>query len=209
MHNSRNRNCGRRSFISRLFGRARTEKGQALVELALSFPILVIIFVGAAEFARVVYASIEVSNAAMAGVSYGAQSPTTAGDTTGIQTAVANDAQDLTLGPTTVSKSCICSDGSASTCLSTDCSSSNIETILTVQTQATIDPGVHLPGFATTYTLHGHGHPKGSAVTEKHDIERTSGDCMSGLQAALSRRGFWRTSLIGPTAAPRKLEVLG
>ncbi len=155
MYNSRNRNCSRWSFIPRLLGRARNEKGQALVELALSFPILIMIFVGAAEFARVVYASIEVSNAAMAGVSYGAQSPTTAGDTTGIQNAVANDAQDIALGTTAVSKSCICSNGGASTCLSTDCSGSNIETILTVQTQATIDPGVHLPGFATTYTLHG------------------------------------------------------
>lgn len=155
MKNLRIRNNGGRSLISRLLGRARRDKGQALVELALSFPILVFLFVGAAEFARVVYASIEVSNAAMAGVSYGAQSPTTAADTTGIQTAVANDAQDLTLSPATVSKSCICSDGSASTCLSTDCSTSNIETILTVQTQATIDPGIHLPGFATTYTLQG------------------------------------------------------
>ena len=81
--------------------------------------------------------------------------PATAGDTTGIQTAASNDAQNLTLGPTTVSKSCICSDGSASTCLPTDCSSSNIETILTVQTQATVDPGFYLPGFATTYTLQG------------------------------------------------------
>lgn len=151
----RNRNCSRWPFISRLFRKTRTEKGQALVELALSFPILVILFVGAAEFARVVYASIEVSNAAMAGVSYGAQNPSTAGDTTGIQNAVSNDALDLTLGTTSVSKSCICSDGSASTCLPTDCSTSNIETILTVQTQATIDPGVHLPGFSTTYTLHG------------------------------------------------------
>ncbi len=71
----RNRKCSRRPFISRLFGRTRTEKGQALVELALTFPILVMLFVGAAEFARVVYASIEVSNAAMAGVSYGAQTP--------------------------------------------------------------------------------------------------------------------------------------
>jgi Flp pilus assembly protein TadG len=151
----RNRNRSRWPFISRLFRKTRAEKGQALVELALSFPILVILFVGAAEFARVVYASIEVSNAAMAGVSYGAQNPSTAGDTTGIQNAVSNDALDLTLGTTSVSKSCICSDGSASTCLPTDCSTSNIETILTVQTQATIDPGVHLPGFSTTYTLHG------------------------------------------------------
>ncbi len=155
MDTSRNRKCSQSRFIPRLFRRARTENGQALVELALSLPILVTIFVGAAEFARVVYASIEVSNAAMAGVQYGAQNPNTAGDTAGIQTAASNDAADISLGPTSVSKACICSDGSASTCLPTDCSTSNIETILTVQTQTSFDPGIHLPGLSATYTLYG------------------------------------------------------
>ncbi|MGA8727847.1 MAG: TadE/TadG family type IV pilus assembly protein [Terracidiphilus sp.] len=155
MHTSKTCNCGQRRSIPRLLGRARNDKGQALIELALSMPILILLFAGAAEFGSVVYASIELSNAAMAGVQYGAQDPTTAGDTTGIQTAASNDAQNITLGPTTVSKSCICSNGSASTCLATDCSTSNIETILTVQTQAVFDPGIHLPGFATTYTLYG------------------------------------------------------
>jgi hypothetical protein len=54
-----------------------------------------------------------------------------------------------------VSVSCICSNGSASTCLATDCSTSSIETILTVQTQATVSPPIHLPGLPTAFTLHG------------------------------------------------------
>lgn len=141
--------------VCRLFVRAGDEKGQALIELALSLPILFVILIGGAEFARATYASIEVSDAALAGVKYGAQSPTAAGDTTGIQTAASNDAQDITLDTTNVSKACVCSNGSASTCSPTDCSGSNIETILTVQTQTTFDPGIHLPGFATTYTLSG------------------------------------------------------
>ena len=141
--------------IGRFFVRARNERGQALIELALSLPILFVILVGGAEFARATYASIEVSDAALAAVQYGAQNSITAGDTTGIQTAASNDAQDITLGTTNVSKACICSNGGASTCMPTDCSSSNIETILTVQTQTTFDPGIHLPGFATTYTLYG------------------------------------------------------
>jgi hypothetical protein len=91
----------------------------------------------------------------MAGVQYGGQDAATAADITGIQTAASNDAPNITLGTTAVSHSCICSDGSASTCLATDCSGSNIETILTVQTQATFDPLIHLPGLPTTYTLQG------------------------------------------------------
>jgi len=140
----------------RLFGRVvKEDKGQALVETALSFTLLLLLLVGAVEFARLFYASIEVSNAALAGVQYGVQSAATAGDTAGIQTAAANDAQNIALGTTTTSLSCICSNGGASTCLPTDCSGSNIETILTVNTQASFNPGFHLPLFPTSFSLHG------------------------------------------------------
>jgi Flp pilus assembly protein TadG len=141
--------------ISRLFALQKGEGGGALVELGLSMSLLIPILLGAVEYARMAYASIEVSNAAMAGVQYGAQDPTTAADTTGIQTAASNDAPDVTLGTTTTSTSCICSNGSASTCLSTDCSTSAIEKILTVKTQATFTPLIHMPGIPRTFTLHG------------------------------------------------------
>lgn len=134
---------------------ARAESGSALVELALSMPILILLFVGAAEFASLSYKAIEVSDAAMAAVQYGTQSLATEADTTGIQTAATNDAANITLGPTTVTPSCICSDGTASTCAAGDCSSSTMEHILTVQTQATVDPGFHLIGLPTSYTLYG------------------------------------------------------
>ena len=145
----------KQSLIRPLPGEAKQETAQALIETALSLPLLMLLLVGAVEFARVAFASIEVSTAAMAGVQYGAQTAATAGDTTGIQTAATNDAQNITLGTTTVSHSCICSNGSASTCLPTDCSTSNIETILTVKTQASFDPGIHVIGLPKTFTLYG------------------------------------------------------
>lgn len=147
---------GNRQALRGLIRRAIKEvNGHSLVEFAVTFPLLLLLLVGAVEFARVSYASIEVSNAALAGVQYGAQTAATAGDTTGIQTAASNDAQDVALGPTSVSRSCICSNGSASTCQPTDCSGSNIETILTVQTQASIDPGFHITGVPTSFTIRG------------------------------------------------------
>jgi Flp pilus assembly protein TadG len=157
MQTLRDGNCNRKRSILHLCGRIGEEKGQALVELALTVPALVLLLVGAAELARVSYASIEVSNAALAGVQYGAQTSTTAGDTIGIQTAASVDAPDLSSGLliTTVSKSCICSNGAASTCLSTDCSGAYIETILTVKTQASVNPLIHLPGIPSTFTLRG------------------------------------------------------
>ena len=131
------------------------DAGQALVETALIFPMLVALLIGAAEFARVAYAAIEVANAARAGVQYGAQSGSNASDSTGIATAASKDAANVTGLVTTSSIACICSDGTASTCANTDCASSHTEEILTVNTQATIDPLIHVPGLPRTYTIKG------------------------------------------------------
>jgi Flp pilus assembly protein TadG len=141
-----------RSIRARLKG----ESGTALIETSFLIGfVLVPILIGAVEFGMAFYAATEVQNAALAGVEYGAQSPSTSGDTTGIQTAATNEAANITLGTTAVSHSCICSDGSASTCLSTDCSGSHIETILTVQTQTAYTPIFQLPGLPRSYTLKG------------------------------------------------------
>lgn len=133
----------------------REDIGGALVETALVAPIFITLLIGVVEFGVGFYDAIEVSNAALAGVQYGAQNAGTSGDTTGIQTAATNDAPNITLGTTTVSHTCICSNGAASTCLSTDCSTSHIETILTVQTQTTLNPVFRLPGLPTSFTIHG------------------------------------------------------
>jgi Flp pilus assembly protein TadG len=131
------------------------DSGTALIELGISIPIFTALLLGSAELARVAYASIEVTNAARAAVQYGAQTNATAADSTGIKLAAANEAYNLSDLSTMVSTSCICSDGSPSTCLNTDCSSSQIEQVLTVQTQGTFDPLIHAPGLPTSYTIHG------------------------------------------------------
>ena len=141
--------------ISRFVACIGKEEGNSLVEFAVTMPVLILLVLGAAELGSITYASVEVANAARAGVSYGCQTSTTAADTTGIQNTAAADAPDVTLGTTTVTTSCICSDGSASTCKTTDCSTSNIETILTVQTQASVTPLIHIPAVPTSFTVHG------------------------------------------------------
>jgi Flp pilus assembly protein TadG len=140
------------------------ERGQALVETALVFPILILLLVGGAELARVAFAAIEVANAARAGVAYGAQNTATSADTTGIQNAAISDAGDMAASLTTTATvtgtcsnpSVLCT-GTGSTCVNTDCSDAgdHIENILTVTTTASFDPDIHLPGIPTTYALHG------------------------------------------------------
>jgi Flp pilus assembly protein TadG len=137
------------------------EAGGALIETAVTVPLLFILILGAVETAQVAYASIEVANAAKAAVAYGAQTGGTAGDTAGITYAATHDAANIpSLTVTSTSISYICSDGSASTGLSTDCANSHIEEILTVTTQATLSSVIHLPGLPTSYTLHGQASEK-------------------------------------------------
>ena len=134
---------------------AREDCGQALIEAALTLSVFCILLLGALEFGKVAYASIEVTRAAKAGVQYGDTSVNTAVDTTGIQAAAANEAPDIPGLSAAASVSCTCSNGGASTCMNTDCPNSHIIETLTVETTATFDPGIHLPGLPATYTLHG------------------------------------------------------
>jgi Flp pilus assembly protein TadG len=76
-------------------GRAgfRSESGQALVELALVTPLLILLVIGVIDIGRYAYQGILVGNAARAGAGYGAQNPYTAGDPTGICDAASDDFQ--------------------------------------------------------------------------------------------------------------------
>jgi Flp pilus assembly protein TadG len=145
-----------RSAISRMCHAVKNETGQALIETYLALPILLLILVGAVEIARVGYASIEVMNAASAGVKFAAESPANETDTAGIQLAAGNDAANISLDPVGVTSACVCSDSTGSACSPTGgCTGSSPETILTVTTQTHFNPGFHLPGFPTTFVLSG------------------------------------------------------
>ncbi len=50
-----------------------SERGAALVEVAIALPLLVVILVGTIDFARVFYSALELTNAARAGAQYGTQ----------------------------------------------------------------------------------------------------------------------------------------
>jgi Flp pilus assembly protein TadG len=64
----------------------RSEAGNALVELAVALPLLVLTLIGTADFARVFYTSIELTNAARAGAQYGAASIANSSNVPNMQT---------------------------------------------------------------------------------------------------------------------------
>ena len=129
--------------------------GQASVELALSLPLLLMMFLVVVETGRAFYISISVGNAARAGVQYGAQSLTTAADNTGMQSAASSDAPNITGMTATASHYCICSDGSASTCLATDCAGSHRLLYTQVLTSAPYAPLISFMGILPVMTVPG------------------------------------------------------
>lgn len=131
------------------------ERGQALVETAITLSMLIIMLIGATEIGRIAWATIQVTAAARAAVQYGDQSNAQAADSGGIQNAgyaAAPALTNLTIPPPTTT--CVCGDGTAdAACDNTACPGSFMEQVLTVNTSATFDPIIHLPGLPTTYTL--------------------------------------------------------
>jgi Flp pilus assembly protein TadG len=138
---------------------ARDDMGQAFVELALVLPIFILLLVGAAEVGRLAYAGIEVSNAARAGVSYGAQSHITASDTANIRLVATNDASNITtMTPPVVTLFCACTDGTSITCANagaTCLTPARIIEYVQVQTSAPLDTAFHFPGIPSSVTLRG------------------------------------------------------
>jgi Flp pilus assembly protein TadG len=131
------------------------DRGTSLVEVALVLPVLLLLLVGAAEFGFLCYQAIEVSNAASAGVQYGARDLNTANDAPGMRLAALNDGADVSSLVATPSHFCKCSDGTASTCAPTDCSGIRIVEYVQVNTSATVSPSVALPGLPRAFTLTG------------------------------------------------------
>ena len=136
----------------------RCESGSALAEIALVLPMLVLLLVGLIEVGRFGNYTILVANAARAGVQYGAQNTVTAADVTGMQNSAKSDGQNLAGLSATASTFCKCADGSASTCLATDCATSHRIIYVQVLTSATVPSLTNsalLPASLRTITVQG------------------------------------------------------
>ena len=79
----------------RLNARNRGDRGQALVELAMIAPILIILMLGVIDYGRVYFAYVSVTNGARIGADYAASGPTQAADTAAIKAAALTDTGDL------------------------------------------------------------------------------------------------------------------
>ncbi|MGD0831625.1 MAG: TadE/TadG family type IV pilus assembly protein [Terracidiphilus sp.] len=97
-------------ILARFRSFCKTNRGNAMVELALVTPFLLALLFGAIDLGRAYYVGIMVTNAAHAAAEYGSQFPS---DTAGMTTAAQQSAPNITnLVVTTPTYGCECSDGS-------------------------------------------------------------------------------------------------
>jgi Flp pilus assembly protein TadG len=147
-----------------LSGKMRSsETGSAVVEVAFVLAVFgPLLILGTAEAGSLVYASIEVSNAAHAGALYGMRSSTYASDTAGMTSAAQQEAVDfgtkLNATPTTFYA---CSAALGGTQYATQSAATNACTgsgnhalqMVQVNVSMTFTPAIHLPAFASSFSL--------------------------------------------------------
>ncbi len=135
--------------------RGHPSRAQASVELALSLPLLLMMFLVVVETGRAFYIAISLANAARAGVQYGSQNLSTAADNAGMQSAATSNAPNLVSMTATATHFCVCSDGSPSTCLATDCAASHRLLYTQVNTSASYAPLINFMGILPPMTVPG------------------------------------------------------
>ena len=139
------------------------ESGSALLELAFSLPLFVLLILGSAEIANMAWASVQLNNAAHAGAQFGSLSRANAADMTDIEAAAQNEAPSLTVtfpAAPVLACSCVTAPTGVQTAYScssvqSNCPSPNvILASIQVTTAAVVRPLVHYPGFPASYTMH-------------------------------------------------------
>jgi Flp pilus assembly protein TadG len=91
------------------------DSGGAILELAIAIPVLLLLALGVAGYARVYYTGITVASASRAGAQFGsfANPP---GDSVSMRVSAQNDAGTMTLDTVTSGRFCTCEDGTSVAC---------------------------------------------------------------------------------------------
>jgi Flp pilus assembly protein TadG len=119
-------------------------------------PLLLFILLVIADFGRVFYKGITLSNAARVGAQYGAQDPSKAGDSAGIQQAATQEAQNIGAITVTSSRTCNCQTGGAVSCTTQWCDDDNYgppRVYVQVTTSSTFNTLLAYPGIPNSISL--------------------------------------------------------
>jgi Flp pilus assembly protein TadG len=134
---------------------ARSEAGTSLVEFAIMLPVLVFLLIGLIEVGRYTYFAILAANSARAGVAYGAQNALTAFNTTGIQNAALQDAQNIANFTVTPNVFCSTDGVTVSTCPSGTGPTPPLYYYVQVSTTGTFSSLLNYPGIPNHIPISG------------------------------------------------------
>lgn len=131
---------------------ARSSSGGAAVELAVVFPVLLLLIIAIVDYGRVFYTSVVVSNAARAGAEYGAQGLQFAVDTAGQRVYAQTDGNEA--GALTIATSFFCECGGAPNVTCGFCGGGAAPDVF-VEVTATkaVNMMLPYPGFPSTITI--------------------------------------------------------
>ena len=143
----------------------RRDSGHSLLEFALLAPALLLLLTGVVEIGRVIFYTVEVSNAATAAAQFAAQNTITAANNTLISSTAQLDANvpGMTVAPTS---GCTCDEGGGTSCTypipgPNNCANfscpnnGQIVECVQVLTNASITPLFHFPGLPASYQANG------------------------------------------------------
>ncbi len=135
------------------------QRGNAIIELTLLAPVLLLLCLGVADLGRVFYFSIMTTNAARAGTQYGMYDMYPPR----IRAAAVQDAHyagftDSNITAAVVGCRCPSADGSPGTPVdcTAACATGDVQVYVTVDTQYTFTTLINYPGLPHTVTVHGH-----------------------------------------------------
>jgi Flp pilus assembly protein TadG len=131
--------------------RLACERGSALAELSVALPLLILIMLGAVDFARVWVQSTAIENAAHAGAQYGAQTTGHAADSSGIYSAVMDglNASAVAAETFTVASEqyCECENLVAVDCDGGTCATGGVHMYVRVRVNSTFETLFDYPGI--------------------------------------------------------------
>jgi Flp pilus assembly protein TadG len=130
------------------------DSGQALAEMAIVLPFLLVLFVGVIDFCRIFYTSMMLTQAARAGVQYGGQSKAKSQQFAEMQQVAIDTASDLTpVIAANATRYCECPSGGQVDC-STNCGVDGAPRVyVTVTTGYTFNTFFPYPGIPTNIAL--------------------------------------------------------
>jgi len=141
---------------------ADESSGIAILELALVCPLLIVLLLGAAEYGRLCYVGMAVTNAAHAGVAYGTENRVNAQQTTYIKSVSLNEESNIInmnvpspLDTSSITVQQLCADTYSQTPGACSTTNPNPVEYVKVNTQVTVASLFHPYGYNGNYTLHG------------------------------------------------------